>query len=172
MTGYVENGVHTLKEDLQGKSGEFVLDIKAIGNIKTTLVTTDVVLDSQYCEELTVTKLEKIDTLAVTNGYIFYIPASDYASRMAKAIVNIGKGSTSSLYVYDSANDKYVRAINTEKESNIEGETLYIMAASDDYVAVSADSYWRSSYATTNKPAWTGAIYDVDNITTNFEPEV
>ncbi len=72
LTGYVENGVHTLKEDLQGKSGEFVLDIKAIGNIKTTLVTTDVVLDSQYSEELTVTKLEKIDTLAVTNGYISF----------------------------------------------------------------------------------------------------
>ena len=72
LTDYVNNGVHTLTEDLYGRSGDFNLNIKALGNVETSLVSQNVVLDSLYTEDLVCSKLETIDDLAVTLGYISF----------------------------------------------------------------------------------------------------
>ena len=72
LTNYVSEGVHTLTENLLGRSGDFSLKIKAVGNVKTTLLSNDVTLDSLYTQELVCSKLSTINNLAVTNGYISF----------------------------------------------------------------------------------------------------
>ncbi len=77
LTGYVDNGIHNLTEDLSERSGDFNLNIKAIGNVDITMVSNNVVLDSLYTEDYACKKLEKIDNLAVTNGYISFSKLED-----------------------------------------------------------------------------------------------
>ena len=75
---------------------------------------------------------------AVVGGYIFKVPADDYASRIARAIVNLGNGKTTSMYEGGSKDGSH-------EVPGSAGE-WYIKVGTDDYVLVEADQAWRSSY--------------------------
>ncbi len=77
LTGYVVNSKHTLTESLKGKQGEFVLNIKAVGNVQTTLVKSDIVLDSSFIinddgtrKDYSCKKLAIPTNFKVVEGYI------------------------------------------------------------------------------------------------------
>ena len=107
-----------------------------------------------FASENTTVKDADDNYYAVTAGYIFKVPADDYAARVARAIVNIGKGQHSSLYVKadptekdDKGNvkypDGYRRAEKTDLGDNV---TLWIKVGTEDYIPVTADTRWPSSY--------------------------
>ncbi|MCI7003116.1 MAG: hypothetical protein MR904_02065 [Clostridia bacterium] len=78
--GYKQDRREALR-DSSFASGEHILTIKALGNILSEEVTTNIVLDSDYSLTYTVTKLPELSDLAVKNGYFTFteIPkASDY----------------------------------------------------------------------------------------------
>ena len=88
---------------------------------------------------------------AVVGSYIFRVPADDYASRVARAIVTIGKGQTSSIYVKDD-NNKFAKLVLDGEDANdaLVANGLYIKVGTEDYVKVTADAIWTSSYETAN----------------------
>ena len=97
---------------------------------------------------------------AVVGGYIFFVPASDDAAKVAKAIVTIGKGDNSGLYVEDGKTnedgelvyrDGMRRATDAEVADGT--KTLYVKSSSD-YVEVAYETYWESSYTPNFKGNW------------------
>ena len=99
-----------------------------------------------FASENTTVKDADDNYYAVTAGHIFKVPADDYAARIARAIVNIGKGQTSGLYVEDNSDSKkypdgYRRAEKTDL-----GDPMFIKVDSENYIPVAADTYWPSSY--------------------------
>ncbi len=48
LTGFVNNNVHTLSSELAGKVGLLKVNIKALGNVGSTLKTENIILDSTY----------------------------------------------------------------------------------------------------------------------------
>ena len=84
LTGYVNDSNHTLYESLTGKAGDFVLNIKAVGNVNTSLIQNDVVLDSLYITDQSgiktdyyCTKLEIPSNFKVVQGYLAFTKVSD-----------------------------------------------------------------------------------------------
>ena len=89
---------------------------------------------------------------AITAGHIFKVPADDYASRIARAIVTAGKGQTSSLYVEaedevdEKGNPKYPDGYRKAEKADLGNESLWIKVGTEDYIKVTADTRWPSSY--------------------------
>ncbi|MBO5884903.1 MAG: hypothetical protein J6Q51_03815, partial [Clostridia bacterium] len=48
LSGYIVDDVHTLNEKFEGRAGDLRLNIKAKGNVGTTVLSTNVILDSSY----------------------------------------------------------------------------------------------------------------------------
>ena len=94
-----------------------------------------------FASENTTVKDADDNYYAITAGHIFKVPADDYASRVARALVTLGKGQDTSLYILNEK-EEYVRA---DKTTDL-GKTMFIKVGSDDYVKVTADTYWPSSY--------------------------
>lgn len=88
LTGFVNNNVHTLSSELNGKVGALKVNIKALGNVGDTLKTQDIILDSTYMLETTVDdetqesitsekdyecrKLDTVKDYKVIDGYITF----------------------------------------------------------------------------------------------------
>ena len=80
---------------------------------------------------------------AVVGGYIFEVPASDYAARIARAIVSIGQGKLSG--VYDRTTGKLATAETDPANYGIKVDT-------DAYEDIAATQRWDASYA--EKYSW------------------
>lgn len=131
LTGYVVDGVHNLSEDLKGKSGEFSLNIKAVGNVFTTLVTSDIILDSTYILDTTKTdivekdykckKLAMVDDLKVLNGFITFKQLQEenvyYKAVIDGTYYNLG------LQALDEVD--YFRAYSQEMYNDLMVNTIY-----------------------------------------------
>ncbi len=139
LSGYVNDGVHTLTESLIGKSGELSLNIKAVGNVRQDLLTTDIVLDSTYIlnaenqiQNYNCTKLQIPTNYSVTDGYLRFKEVSAATGYQAIVLNNIYELSiveteqeeftkmySSSMYGTLSPNTEYqveVRAISTDSD--------------------------------------------------------
>ncbi len=157
LTGYVDGTSHKRTETLNGRHGEFVLNIKAVGNVNTTLVKNDVVLDSLYIlnndgtrKDYSCKKLEKPTNFKVVEGYIaftkvdgalgyqvvygtnYYELAQEYSEQTEYAIFY-----SQEMYNMFKENQKYaisVRATSTEENviySDSTGE-LYVKILSNN----------------------------------------
>lgn len=124
-TGYVKNGVHTLTENLKGKSGDFTLNIKSVGNISTSLVSQNVVLDSLYTGDLACTKLAPIQNLAVTNGYISFSKLSD-TNIVYDAIIS-GNHYDLEEKLEDDTQQAYSMFYSEEMYNDFSNDTVYFL---------------------------------------------
>ena len=93
-----------------------------------------------YASNNTTVKDADDNYYAITGGMIYRIPSDDYASRIARAVVTLGKGDLTSLYVKDGS--EYVKAT----EDNAVADGMYIRINSDEYVLVEAEEIGISSY--------------------------
>lgn len=74
-TIYLSNYASTTKESLQDAQfvgGDHNLRIRAIGNVTNTATNNNIVLDSDYSFEYTVTKLAELSDFTVKNGYFTF----------------------------------------------------------------------------------------------------
>ena len=98
---------------------------------------------------------------AVTGRKIYYVPADDYASRIASAIVNLGKKSVGSLYVLGEdkdGNEAYVRAVDKGENVNYtSGDDVFVRIDSETYILVEAEELGYSSYTTVDA-GYTGSV--------------
>ena len=91
---------------------------------------------------------------AVTAGHIYRVPADDYASRVARAIVTLGKGQVTSLYVdaegelNEDGEPKYADGYRRAEKEDL-GKDMFIKVGTGEYVEVAADQHWVSSYNVT-----------------------
>ena len=101
---------------------------------------------------------------AVVDGHIFKVPADDAAAQLAKAIVNLGQGKATSMYVEDLTPNKdgdgykYTDGMRKATAEDLEGLTvgdqLYVRVGSSDYIEVVGsweDDIKESSYKTNSK---------------------
>ena len=98
---------------------------------------------------------------AVTDAKIYYVPAGDYASRIARAIVTLGKGQVSSLYVPNDGSDPdndadYIKATADNVKAAAE---VYIRVDSETYEPVKAE-WVRGTSGTSKNDDFTNTIVD------------
>ena len=78
---------------------------------------------------------------AVVGGYIFKVPADDYASRIARAIVSLGR--------YDDPSGVYEGG-TMDGTHEVPGDAAwYIKVGTDEYIPVEYDAVYKSSYEVT-----------------------
>lgn len=132
-TGYVTNGVHTTQESLTGRSGALSLNIKAVGNVGTTLLTSNIVLDSTYILDeynnllnYECTKLEKVSSLAATSGYISFAKLAD-ENVIYQAVTNSGGPFELSEEVIDDTLQDISTFYSDEMYNSLATDTIYTL---------------------------------------------
>ena len=122
LTGYVNDGVHTLTEELQGKSGDFTLNIKAVGNIGTELVTNNILLDSLFNEEdYLCSKLAMVSNLTVKLGFISFKQLLDEDVEYYGVV-----GSNEFLFeLVESEQEEYISVYSQDMYDELAYSTVY-----------------------------------------------
>lgn len=83
LTNYKSERKETLKAN-SFTSGAHIVNIKALGNISTTEVYSDIVLDSDYSTSRTITKIAEIADLDIKNGYFSFTAIDGVSEYMAE----------------------------------------------------------------------------------------
>lgn len=129
LSGYVNDGIHTLNESLVGKFGELSLNIKAVGNVRQDLMTTNIILDSTYIlnnenqiQNYNCTKLETPTNYSVTEGYISFKEVDKATGYQAVVLNNYYD-----LSIVESEQQDYTRMYSTSMYSSLAPNTEYLV---------------------------------------------
>ncbi|MBQ9785912.1 MAG: hypothetical protein IJW25_00410, partial [Clostridia bacterium] len=140
----------SLEEDMSSyNSGEYSFSVKTIGNIGNTYITENIILDSTYSNNVTITKLPKIQNISLNKGYISLDEVSG-ADAVVAVLSETLDGTTEEyqLTLIDGhpageAGNYYTSETLMAKLDSVEGKQYYLRF----YAKATKNNYISSSFA-------------------------
>lgn len=130
LTGYISNGIVKTTENLVGYSGDLSANIKSVGNVGTTLLKKDIVLDSSYFmdetynyKDFAFSKLSAPTNFKVMDGYL---SVEDVEGATAYSVI-----SGSNIYGTQIVNEKlegFSKLYSPEMYDSFKTNTIYNVA--------------------------------------------